>query len=92
MDDIQILAAGRWKLKTAIRILNETVDELKRDKYPEKTSVGRIECSFYFRGYRFKPEGLTLAKKTITNFITKALRLYEQKPPPSKPPNAPRPP
>jgi hypothetical protein len=36
---------------------------------------GNIECPSNF------PRGITLAKKTIVNFVTKALRLYEQEPP-----------
>ena len=81
MDDILILAPTRWKLKKAIRVLNQTFNELKIEKHPEKTVIGRIERGFDFLGYRFKPDGLSLAKKTITNFVTKALRLYEQESP-----------
>ena len=81
MDDILILAPTRWKLKKAIRVLNQTFNELKLEKHPEKTLIGRIERGFDFIGYRFEPKGITLAKKTITNFINKALRLYEQEPP-----------
>ena len=38
MDDILILAPTRWKLKRAIRVLNETFDELKLEKHPDKTA------------------------------------------------------
>jgi hypothetical protein len=69
------------KLKKAIRVLNQTFNELNLEKHPDKTVIGRIEKGFDFLGYRFEPQGLTLAKKTITNFFTKALRLYEQEPP-----------
>lgn len=34
---------------------------------------------FDFLGYHFSPAGLSVAKKTIENFIEKAFRLYEQK-------------
>ena len=81
MDDILILASTRWKLKKAIRVLNQTFNELKLEKHPDKTLIGRTERGFDFLGYSFKPKGITLAKKTIANFITKALRLYEQEPP-----------
>jgi hypothetical protein len=43
------------------------------------TPLGRIERGFDFLGYHFGPAGLTVAKKTIANFIEKASRLYEQK-------------
>lgn len=81
MDDILILAHSRWKLKEAVRVLNQTLKELKLEKHPDKTLIGRIERGFDFLGYRFEPKGITLAKKTTINFITKALRLYEQEPP-----------
>jgi RNA-directed DNA polymerase len=81
MDDMLILAPTRCKLKKAIRVLNETFNELKLEKHPDKTSMGPIEKGFDFLGYHFSPEGLTLARKTIDNFVEKALRLYEQEPP-----------
>jgi len=81
MDDILILAPTRWKLRKAIRVLNQTFSELNLEKHPDKTSIGKVERGFDFLGYHFRPGGLALAKKTIANFITKALRLYEQEPP-----------
>ena len=62
-------------------MLNETFNELKLQKHPDKTAMGRIEKGFDFLGYHFSPQGLTLAQKTISNFVEKALRLYEQEPP-----------
>ena len=35
MDDILILAPTRWKLKKAIRGLNQTFNELKLEKHPD---------------------------------------------------------
>ena len=81
MDDILILASTWWQLKKAIRTLNQTFNELKLEKHPDKTAIGRMERGFDFLGYHIKPHGLTLAEKTISNFRTKALRLYEQEPP-----------
>jgi RNA-directed DNA polymerase len=49
------------------------------EKHPDKTFIGRIERGFDFLGYHFSPAGLTVAAKTIANFIEKASRLYEQK-------------
>ncbi len=80
LDDILILAKTRWKLKKAIKVLNQTFDELKLEKHPEKTSIGRIEKGFDFLGYHISPEGLSIAKKTVENFISRATRLYEQEP------------
>ncbi len=80
MDDILILAKTRWKLKKAIKVLNQTFDELKLEKHPEKTIIGRVEKGFDFLGYHISPEGLSLAKKTVENFVARATRLYEQEP------------
>ena len=84
MDDILILAPTRWKLRKTIRILNQTFNALSLEQHPDKTLIGKTERGFDFLGYHFKPEGITLAQKTITNFTTKALRLYEQEPPHNK--------
>ncbi len=35
---------------------------------------------FDFLGYHFGPAGLSVAKKTIENFVARAIRLYEQEP------------
>src|SRR5947209_17663144 len=52
---------------------------LSLEKHRDKTFIGRMERGFDFLGYHFSPAGLTVAAKTIANFIEKASRLYEQK-------------
>jgi hypothetical protein len=42
-------------------------------------SLARSSAASDFLGYHFSPAGLTVAAKTIVNFIEKASRLYEQK-------------
>jgi RNA-directed DNA polymerase len=78
MDDILVLAPTRCKLKKAIRVLNETFNELGLEKHPDKTDMGRTEKGFDFLGFHFSPEGLSVAEKTIEKFIARAVRLYEQ--------------
>ena len=78
MDDILILAPTRWKLKKAIRVLNQTFNELKLEQHPDKTFIGRTERGFDFLGYHFEPEGLSVAVKTIERFRERISRLYEQ--------------
>ena len=78
MDDILILSPTRWKLRAAVRAVNEVLASLRLAKHPDKTTIGRIENGFDFLGYHFGPEGLTMAKQTLVNFIDKASRLYEQ--------------
>lgn len=78
MDDIPVLASSKWKLRKAIRVLNQIFVELKLEKHPDKTLIGRTNRGFDFLGYRFEPQGLDLASKTIVSFMTKILQLYEQ--------------
>ena len=61
-------------------MLNQTFDEMKLEKHPDKTTIGRIEKGFDFLGYHISPEGLSLAKKTVENFIARAARLLLIKP------------
>jgi len=79
MDDILILAPTRWQLRGAVKVVNQMLGALGLEKHPDKTFIGRIERGFDFLGYHFSPAGLSVAKKTIANFIEKASRLYEQK-------------
>ena len=81
MDDILILASTRWKLRRAIRVLNQTFNALHLEQHPDKTLIGRTEQGFDFLGYHFGPEGLAIAHKTLNNFVERAIRLYEQDPP-----------
>jgi hypothetical protein len=78
MDDILVLAPTRWKLRRAVRLVNEIGGALRLEKHPDKTAIGRIERGFDFLGYRFSREGLGLAKATIQKFVERAARLYEQ--------------
>ena len=78
MDDILVLAPTRWKLRRAVRVLNQVLSSLELERHPEKTFIGRIERGFDFLGYHFSPEGLSAAQKTLENFAVRALRLYEQ--------------
>ncbi len=78
MDDILVLAPTRWKLRRAVRVLNQLLSSLKLEKHPEKTFIGRIERGFDFLGYHSSRSELTLARATLENFAVRALRLYEQ--------------
>jgi hypothetical protein len=78
MDDILILTPTRWKLKKAIRVLNQTFNELRLEQHPDKTLIGRVERGFDFLGYHFEREGLSVAVITIERFKERITRLYEQ--------------
>ncbi len=47
-------------------------------KHPDKTFIGRIERGFDFLGYHFGTDGISVAKKTVENFVARAIWLYEQ--------------
>ena len=78
MDDWVVLAPTRWKLRQAIKAVNEVMGSLKVEKHPDKTFIGRIAKGFDFLGYWFSPEGLGVAKKTVERMLEKVSRLYEQ--------------
>lgn len=78
MDDWVILAPTRWKLRDAIRQVNQILDELKVEKHPDKTFIGRTGRGFDFLGYRFSPEGLEIARGTWMKHQERIAQLYEQ--------------
>ena len=78
MDDWVILAPTRWKLRRAIRAVNEVMAALRVEKHPDKTVIGRVTRGFDFLGYWFSPGGLHVAAKTVHRMTEKVARLYEQ--------------
>jgi RNA-directed DNA polymerase len=80
MDDIIVLAPSHWKLRQAVRVVNQTLSGLRLEKHPEKTFIGKIERGFEFLGYHFRPGRLAIAQKTVERFVERAIQLYEQEP------------
>ncbi len=78
MDDILVLAPTRWKLRAAVKVVNQVLASLKLDKHPDKTFIGRIEKGFDWLGYHISPAGLRLATTTLHTFAARLTRLYEQ--------------
>ena len=78
MDDVLILAPTRWTLRRAVREVNQALGALDLEKAPDKTFIGRIERGFDFLGYHVSPTGLTVARQTVTRFVTRVTQLYEQ--------------
>ena len=70
MDDWVVLAPTRWKLRTAIRRVNQILAELKVEQHPDKTFIGRISRGFDFLGYRFTSTGLEgIAAQSLERFV-----------------------
>tara|TARA_Y100001958_G_C20909916_1_gene328479 strand:- start:55 stop:252 length:198 start_codon:yes stop_codon:yes gene_type:complete len=44
------------KLKKAVRIENQVLEELKVEKHPDKTFIGKTEKGFTFLGNFIKPQ------------------------------------
>jgi hypothetical protein len=80
MDDIVVLAPTRRWLRKAVKSFNVVLATVSLEKHPEKTFIGRVEKGFDFLGYRFSPVGRRIARKTVENFVARAIRLYEQEP------------
>jgi hypothetical protein len=78
MDDWVILAPTRWKLREAIRLVNQTLAELHVEQHPDKTFIGRISRGFDFLGYAFTTAGLDAAPPTIDRCVQRVSQLYEQ--------------
>jgi len=78
MDDWVILAPTRWKLRQAIKAVNQVMANLLVEKHPDKTFIGRISRGFDFLGYWFSPPGLGIARKTVGRCLEKISQLYEQ--------------
>jgi RNA-directed DNA polymerase len=79
MDDIIVLSPSRWKLRKAIRTVNQHFEKLKLKQHPDKTDIGRISTGFDFLGYQFGQEKITVSKRTLQNHIRRITQLYEQK-------------
>lgn len=78
MDDWVIIAPSRWKLKKAVRVVNQVLDTLKVEQHPDKTFIGRAEKGFDFLGFHFKPGSLSPSRQTIQKHAEHIGRLYEQ--------------
>ena len=76
--DWVIIASTRWKLRAAIRLVDETLAELKVEQHPDKTFIGRFSRGFDFLGYAFTPAGLDVAPRAVEHCVERASRLYER--------------
>jgi hypothetical protein len=58
--------------------VNALLDNLKPEKHPDRTFIGRLDIGCDFLGCRLVAEGLRLAAQTKQRFVERATRLYEQ--------------
>ncbi len=78
IDDWVVIAPNRWKLRSAIRIVNDTLNLLKVEKHPDKTFIGRVERGFDFLGYFLKHGMFNVSISTLRRFARRIIQLYEQ--------------
>ena len=78
MDDWVVMAITRWRLRRAIKAVNEVMATLRVVKHRDKTFIGRIARGFDFLGYWFSDRSLSVAAKTVGRMVEKVGRLYEQ--------------
>jgi hypothetical protein len=80
MDDIVVLAPTRWKLRAAVRLLQQGLATLGLRPHPHKTFIGRIARGFPFLGYLLRTQGITAAPQTLEHMRARARQLSEQQP------------
>ncbi len=78
MDDILILSKTRWQNRKVVRQLNQILNELKVEKHPDKTFIGKVVKGFDFLGYHFSREQLKIARITWQKHALHIIQLYEQ--------------
>ncbi len=78
MDDILLMAPTRWKLRRAIRGVKQGLAEMGLRTHPDNTWVEQSERGCDFLEYRVSREEITVAKATLTQYLTRQRRLDEQ--------------
>ena len=71
MDDWIVLSPNRWKLKKAIQIVNQTLNELKVEKHPDKTFIGQVAKGFDSSGCFSLRVASPMGKVKLSLFVTK---------------------
>jgi hypothetical protein len=79
MDDWVIIAPSRWKLRKAVRVVNQTLSELRVEQHPDKTFIGRAERGISFLGHHLTPDKTVApSAEAIRRLAERIARLYEQ--------------
>lgn len=50
MDDWVILTRSRWRLRRAVKLMNQVLERLKVEKHPFKTYIGKAAKGFDILG------------------------------------------
>jgi hypothetical protein len=66
MDDIVVLAPSHWKLRKAVRVVNQTLNGLQLEKHPEKTLSAKSSGGLSFWAITFTQARLPLPKRQLS--------------------------
>ncbi|MFQ5780117.1 MAG: reverse transcriptase, partial [Nitrospiria bacterium] len=78
VDDWVVIAPTYWRLRSVIRMVNETLRELRLGKHPDKTFIEKVERGFDFLGYFLTPTRMIPSLESLRRFAKRIARLYEQ--------------
>ena len=89
MDDWVILCPSRWKMRRAVKLMNQTLSALGLCAHPDKTFIGKTSKGFDFLGVQYPAKsqttGLSLSavskgrlNQHLMDKFSHAARLYEQ--------------
>jgi len=79
MDDWMLIAPTRWKLRQAVRVVNQTLERLKLEKHPDKTFIGRSSRGLDFLGYSLLPHVIVgPSLSALKRCAARIFQLYEQ--------------
>ncbi len=78
MDDWVIVVPTRWKLRKAVWLVNQVLNNLNIEKHPDKTFIGRACRGFDFLGFTHGPGKIEVSRVSIRKCFERIARLYEQ--------------
>jgi len=79
MDLWMLIAPTRWKLRQAVRVVNQTLERLKLEKHPDKTFIGRSSRGLDFLGYSLLPHVIVgPSLPALKHCAARIFQLYEQ--------------
>ena len=77
MDDWLVIAPSRWKLRRAVKKVNQVLAGLQLEKHPDKTFIGKAVRGFSFLGFFLTPWAVSVAQEAVGRMHERIARLYE---------------
>ena len=62
----------------AVRLVNQTLAELKVEQHPDKTFIGGVRRGFDFRVICYTPAGLEVAPRAVARCVERVSQLYQR--------------